>query len=205
MFFPDETGVSRHCGGSGLRNTLGHRAPLPDPGHAGVGSFKSQAPARFVPPASTFIGQTMTLAHTSFTILGAGLLGRLLAVTLARQGHAVSLYDKGGPLGEHSAARVAGGMLAPLAESAVAEPRRRSPCLVPAESGWTTTASGTDHLRPSGRQRRRGVWARPGGSEPGSTLPKAEALVRRPVGTGHRAPTPGSRSRGPGWPTTPVR
>ncbi|MGL4808062.1 MAG: glycine oxidase, partial [Giesbergeria sp.] len=51
----------------------------------------------------------MTLAHTSFTILGAGLLGRLLAVTLARQGHAVSLYDKGGPLAEHSAARVAGG------------------------------------------------------------------------------------------------
>ena len=63
----------------------------------------------------------MTLAHTSFTILGAGLLGRLLAVTLARQGHAVSLYDKGGPLAEHSAARVAGGMIAPLAESAVAE------------------------------------------------------------------------------------
>ena len=63
----------------------------------------------------------MTLAHTSFTILGAGLLGRLLAVTLARQGDAVSLYDKGGPLAEHSAARVAGGMIAPLAESAVAE------------------------------------------------------------------------------------
>jgi len=63
----------------------------------------------------------MTLATTSFTILGAGLLGRLLAVTLARQGHTVAIYDKGGPLGEHSAARVAGGMIAPLAESAVAE------------------------------------------------------------------------------------
>jgi glycine oxidase len=63
----------------------------------------------------------MTLSNTSFTILGAGLLGRLLAVSLARQGHSVAIYDKGGPLGEHSAARVAGGMLAPLAESAVAE------------------------------------------------------------------------------------
>ena len=63
----------------------------------------------------------MTLSNTSFTILGAGLLGRLLAVSLARQGHSVAVYDKGGPLGEHSAARVAGGMLAPLAESAVAE------------------------------------------------------------------------------------
>ncbi|OJX33481.1 MAG: glycine oxidase ThiO [Burkholderiales bacterium 68-12] len=63
----------------------------------------------------------MTRATSSFTILGAGLLGRLLAVTLTRQGHTVSIYDKGGPLGEHSAARVAGGMLAPLAESAVAE------------------------------------------------------------------------------------
>ena len=58
----------------------------------------------------------MTLQTTSFTILGAGLMGRLLAVALARQGHAVSIYDNGGPLAEHSAARVAGGMIAPLAD-----------------------------------------------------------------------------------------
>ena len=63
----------------------------------------------------------MTLQTTSFTILGAGLMGRLLAVALARQGHAVSIYDNGGPLAEHSAARVAGGMIAPLAESAITE------------------------------------------------------------------------------------
>src|SRR3990167_1715162 len=63
----------------------------------------------------------MTLQTTSFTILGAGLMGRLLAVALARQGHAVSIYDSGGPLAEHSAARVAGGMIAPLAESAITE------------------------------------------------------------------------------------
>lgn len=48
-------------------------------------------------------------------------MGRLLAVSLARRGHAVAIYDRGGPEGEHSAARVAGGMLAPLAESAVTE------------------------------------------------------------------------------------
>src|SRR3990167_2195374 len=63
----------------------------------------------------------MTLQTTSFTILGAGLMGRLLAVALARQGHAVSIYDNGGPLAEHSAASVAGGMIAPLAESAITE------------------------------------------------------------------------------------
>jgi glycine oxidase len=59
-------------------------------------------------------------SHT-YTILGAGLMGRLLAVSLARQGHSVTIYDNGGPLGEHSAARAAGGMLAPLAESAITE------------------------------------------------------------------------------------
>ena len=63
----------------------------------------------------------MTTKPTSFAILGAGLMGRLLAVSLARAGHQVDIYDLGGPEGEHSAARVAGGMLAPLAESAVTE------------------------------------------------------------------------------------
>ncbi len=63
----------------------------------------------------------MTSKPTSFAILGAGLMGRLLAVSLARAGHAVTIYDRGGPGAEHSAARVAGGMLAPLAESAVTE------------------------------------------------------------------------------------
>jgi len=55
-------------------------------------------------------------------ILGAGLLGRLMGVTLARQGHAVSLYEAKGPQAEGSAARVAAAMLAPLAESAITEP-----------------------------------------------------------------------------------
>ena len=64
----------------------------------------------------------MPLSPSSFAILGAGLMGRLLAVELAGQGHAVAIYDAGGPAGEQSAARVAAAMLAPLAESAITEP-----------------------------------------------------------------------------------
>lgn len=64
----------------------------------------------------------MPLSPSSFAILGAGLMGRLLAVELARQGHRVDIYDAGGPAAEKSAARVAAAMLAPLAESAITEP-----------------------------------------------------------------------------------
>ncbi|NIC43466.1 FAD-dependent oxidoreductase [Aquabacterium sp. A08] len=55
-------------------------------------------------------------------ILGAGLMGRLLGVSLARAGHPVRLVDAGDPHGSGGAARVAAAMLAPLAESAVTEP-----------------------------------------------------------------------------------
>ncbi len=54
-------------------------------------------------------------------ILGAGLMGRLLACELARHGHELELFDAGGPQALQSAARAAAAMLAPLAESAVAE------------------------------------------------------------------------------------
>lgn len=54
-------------------------------------------------------------------VLGAGLMGRLLATELARQGHSVSLFDAHGPNAQGAAARVAAAMLAPLAESAVTE------------------------------------------------------------------------------------
>ncbi|MEI7784497.1 MAG: FAD-dependent oxidoreductase [Betaproteobacteria bacterium] len=54
-------------------------------------------------------------------ILGAGLMGRLLALALARQGHRVELYEAGAADGSGAAARVAAAMLAPLAESAVTE------------------------------------------------------------------------------------
>jgi glycine oxidase len=56
-----------------------------------------------------------------FVILGAGLMGRLLACQLAREGHTIELFDTGGPQAEHSAARAAAAMLAPMAESAVTE------------------------------------------------------------------------------------
>lgn len=55
-------------------------------------------------------------------VLGAGLMGRLIAVQLAQAGHPVRLVDASGPDGQGSAARVAAAMLAPLAESAITEP-----------------------------------------------------------------------------------
>lgn len=54
-------------------------------------------------------------------VLGAGLMGRLLALKLAHQGHRVQLHEAGGADGSGAAARVAAAMLAPLAESAVTE------------------------------------------------------------------------------------
>jgi glycine oxidase len=62
-----------------------------------------------------------THATEKTVVLGAGLMGRLLACELARQGHSVSLFDAQGPDAEGAAARVAAAMLAPLAESAVTE------------------------------------------------------------------------------------
>ncbi|MEJ8858007.1 FAD-dependent oxidoreductase [Variovorax robiniae] len=60
------------------------------------------------------------LPFDAATVLGAGLMGRLLALTLARRGCQVSLHDAGGQEADGAAARVAAAMLAPLAESAVA-------------------------------------------------------------------------------------
>ncbi len=54
-------------------------------------------------------------------VLGAGLMGRLLACELARAGHAIEVYDAGTAETPESAAHVAAAMLAPLAESAVTE------------------------------------------------------------------------------------
>ncbi|MET3494287.1 FAD-dependent oxidoreductase [Variovorax boronicumulans] len=62
----------------------------------------------------------MSLPFQSVAILGAGLMGRLLAVSLAQAGCKVSLHEAGSPDAEGAAARVAAAMLAPLAESAVA-------------------------------------------------------------------------------------
>lgn len=54
-------------------------------------------------------------------ILGAGLAGQLLAHVLSQAGQRVELYDASGPGGQGAAARVAAAMLAPLAESAIAD------------------------------------------------------------------------------------
>lgn len=54
-------------------------------------------------------------------VIGAGLMGRLLALSLAQQGTRVQLHDAHGPEATHSAARAAAAMLAPLAESAITE------------------------------------------------------------------------------------
>src|SRR4030095_11117069 len=56
-------------------------------------------------------------------ILGAGLAGRLAAWQLVRSGARVALVERAGPDGAGSAAYVAAAMLAPLAESAIAESR----------------------------------------------------------------------------------
>ena len=63
-----------------------------------------------------------SLPFGTAAILGAGLMGRLLAVTLAQAGCKVDIHEAGGPEAEGAAARVAAAMLAPLAESAVAPP-----------------------------------------------------------------------------------
>ena len=55
-------------------------------------------------------------------VLGAGLMGRLLALSLAQAGHPVRIVDAGPPDGSGAAGWVAAAMLAPLAESAITEP-----------------------------------------------------------------------------------
>lgn len=65
---------------------------------------------------------THPTSSTSSVILGAGLMGRLLACELARLGHQVTVYEAAGADAQGAAARVAAAMLAPLAESAVTEP-----------------------------------------------------------------------------------
>ena len=57
----------------------------------------------------------------SSVVLGAGLMGRLLAHTLAQLGHQVTVYEAQGADAQGAAARVAAAMLAPLAESAITE------------------------------------------------------------------------------------
>ena len=61
----------------------------------------------------------MTKEH--IIILGAGLMGRLIALSCAKEGFRVSVYDQGNPIVKDSAAYTAAAMLAPLAESVATE------------------------------------------------------------------------------------
>ena len=63
----------------------------------------------------------MAISDSKYAIVGGGLMGRLLALELAKRGAQVDLFDKGGPDGARAAARIAAAMLAPLAESAITE------------------------------------------------------------------------------------
>jgi glycine oxidase len=65
---------------------------------------------------------TSSALRPSSVVLGAGLMGRLLAWQLARAGHAVTIFEAGGADAQGSPARIAAAMLAPLAESAITEP-----------------------------------------------------------------------------------
>lgn len=63
----------------------------------------------------------MSAPHPKSVVLGAGLMGRLLAHALANIGHRVEVHEAQGPDAQGAAARVAAAMLAPLAESAITE------------------------------------------------------------------------------------
>lgn len=64
----------------------------------------------------------MKSLHPSIAIVGAGLMGRLAAVYLARQGYQVTLLDKDNKHAHRSAAYAAAGLLTPLGEAMHSEP-----------------------------------------------------------------------------------
>ncbi len=63
----------------------------------------------------------MDNAKQTIGIAGAGLLGRLIAWRLLRQGHKVTLFDKGPAQGAQAAAWTAAGMVSPLSEAVVSD------------------------------------------------------------------------------------
>lgn len=63
----------------------------------------------------------MDNAKQTIGIAGAGLLGRLIAWRLLRQGHRVTLFDSGPSEGTQAAAWTAAGMVSPLSEAVVSD------------------------------------------------------------------------------------
>ncbi|MBA6231140.1 MULTISPECIES: glycine oxidase ThiO [unclassified Colwellia] len=66
-----------------------------------------------VPPLQT---------STNIVVIGAGLVGRLIALSLVNKGHDVTLIDKDNKAGRQSAAYAAAGLLTPLGEAMHSEP-----------------------------------------------------------------------------------
>jgi len=63
-----------------------------------------------------------TKACANIVVIGAGLVGRLIALSLVNQGHQVTLIDKDNKEGYQSAAYAAAGLLTPLGEAMHAQP-----------------------------------------------------------------------------------
>jgi glycine oxidase len=59
--------------------------------------------------------------NADIAIIGSGLIGRLLALSLHRLGANITLYEQGDKKGTVSAAHAAGGLLTPFSESLIAE------------------------------------------------------------------------------------
>ncbi len=64
----------------------------------------------------------MSIARMNIAIVGAGLMGRLVALSLHRQNYQVTLFDKDNKLAHNSAAYAAAGLLTPLGESLHCQP-----------------------------------------------------------------------------------
>jgi len=90
-------------------------------------------------------------ARQRIVVVGAGLLGRLLAWRLLRGGHDIILLDRDDPEGRASAGYIAAAMLAPYSEVAVSEPPVFEAGLVALElwPRWLDELAGDD---PEGRR-----------------------------------------------------
>jgi glycine oxidase len=79
------------------------------------------ASASGVSSSSASMPASTSALPADFSVVGGGLIGRLIAWRLAGEGACVALYEQGDAAGRSAAAWVAAAMLAPLAEAASAE------------------------------------------------------------------------------------
>jgi len=70
----------------------------------------------------TFDDNTPPVASGNIGIVGAGLMGRLIALALSQQGYSITLLDKDDKAARNSAAYAAAGLLTPLGEAMHSEP-----------------------------------------------------------------------------------